>query len=118
MSTLRDTPTWQRFAIAAKDLEKMKLLIRSGADPELTDVFNATALRHAVQWDFSAGVRYLLALGVDRGFHPKYPLTKVNYNYSFPESTIPKELKEILSDAEDWMANGDSPLSMLRSRAG
>jgi hypothetical protein len=27
--------------------------------------------------------------------------SEVNYIYSFPESTIAKELKEILSDAED-----------------
>jgi hypothetical protein len=87
-------------AIAAKDLEKMKLLIRYGADPELADQLNGTALRHAVQWDFAAGVRYLLDLGVDRGFHPKYPLKTINYDYQLPEPTVPDELKEIMSGPE------------------
>ena len=35
----------------------MKLLIAHGADPELTDDFNGTALSHAVSQDFADGVR-------------------------------------------------------------
>jgi ankyrin repeat protein len=47
-------------AIAKKDLAKTTLLIRHGADPELTDDFNRTALCHAVEDDFEDGVRFLL----------------------------------------------------------
>jgi ankyrin repeat protein len=39
------------LALGEKDLEKTKLLIQHGADLELTDDFNATALRHAVEAD-------------------------------------------------------------------
>ncbi|CAE7386905.1 unnamed protein product, partial [Symbiodinium sp. CCMP2456] len=42
-------------AIAAKDLDKMRLLLERGADPELTDDFNGAALRHAVDEDFVDG---------------------------------------------------------------
>ncbi|HSG73495.1 MAG TPA: ankyrin repeat domain-containing protein, partial [Planctomycetaceae bacterium] len=41
------------LALESKDLEKTKLLIQYGADPELTDDFNATALRRAVGADFA-----------------------------------------------------------------
>jgi len=88
-------------AIAAKDLEKMKLLVKNGADPELTDEFNDTALRHAVSWDFADGVAYLLSLGVDRGYHPKYPLKKVTYDLELPQVELPEELKESFSE-EEW----------------
>src|SRR6266852_4623772 len=56
------------LALESKDLEKTKLLIQHGADPELTDDFNATALRKAVAADFADGVQLLLSLGVDRGY--------------------------------------------------
>src|SRR5207237_588293 len=48
------------LALGLKDLAKTKLLIQNGADPELTDEFNSTALRHAVEADFVEGVRFLL----------------------------------------------------------
>lgn len=88
-------------AIAAHDLGKMKLLIESGADPELTNDFNDTALRYAVNADFEEGVRMLLDLGVDRGYSPKYPLKKVNYNLNLPKVPLPNELKGVMSD-EEW----------------
>ena len=66
-------------ALDAKDLEKTKLLIQHGADPERMDDFNRTALRHAVEVDFADGARLLLSLGVDRGYCPRYPLKKIEY---------------------------------------
>lgn len=87
-------------AINASDLRKTKLLVDHGADPELTDDFNATALRYAVAADFEDGVRFLLSLGVDRGHHPKYPLKKVDYDYPFPDVEMPEELKAVMSEAE------------------
>jgi hypothetical protein len=92
------------IAIAAKDPEKMKLLLEQGADPELTDDYNATALRHAVQADFVDGVRHLLTLGVDRGYHPKYPLKVINYDLSWFDSEhvkMPDEFKGVMTD-EEW----------------
>jgi ankyrin repeat protein len=41
-------------AIAVKNVDKMNLLLEHGADLELTDKFNDTALRHAVSWDFAS----------------------------------------------------------------
>ncbi len=66
-------------AIMIKDLEKMKLLIEFGADPERTDDFNSTALLHAVTCNFVEGVRYLLSLNVNLGYRPKYPLKKIHF---------------------------------------
>ena len=100
-------------AIAAKDSEKMKLLIEHGADPEITDEFNATALRHAVGADFPAGARFLLSLGVDRGYHPKYPLKKIDYGSHFLEIEIPEEMKELVSEAEWKESVEDGRKSMV-----
>lgn len=86
-------------AIDAKDLQKMKLLIESGADPELTDDFNATALRRAVHANFLDGVRYLLSLGVERGYHPKYPLKKVDYTMPLTIE-MPADLKGTMTENE------------------
>lgn len=88
------------LAIGSKDLEKTKLLIQCGADPELTDDFNATPLRRAVESDFVDGVRFLLSLGVDRGYHPRYPLKKVTYDSSLPDVVMPESLREVMSEAE------------------
>lgn len=88
-------------AIRARDLEKMKLLIQQGADPEQADTVNHTALRWAVHADFAAGVSYLLSLGVDRGYHPKYPLKKMGSGFALPEVKVPAELKDFVSEA-DW----------------
>lgn len=88
------------LALGAKDLEKTKLLIQHRADPELTDAFNATALRHAVEADFAEGVRYLLSLGVDRGYHPRYPMKKIEYDSSLLDVAMPVELREVMSEAE------------------
>jgi len=111
----RNGETPLMVAIAAKDMEKMQLLIESGADPELTDDFNGTALSHAVSWDFVDGVRLLLDLGVDRGYSPKYPLKKINYDFEIPESPLPDTLKELMSE-EEWKeslkARKDSMIEM------
>jgi hypothetical protein len=88
-------------AIGVQDLEKMKLLLDRGADPELTDDFNATALRRAVACDFQDGVRFLLSLDVDRGYAPKYPLKKVNYDFGGSDVVFPEELKGVIS-AQEW----------------
>lgn len=88
-------------AIGSKDLARIKLLIRYGADPELTDDFNHTALRHAVDADFADGVQFLLSLGVDRGFRPKYPLKKIDYSTSMRDVAMPAELIGVLSEI-DW----------------
>ena len=88
-------------AIAVKDLAKMKLLLDNGADPELSDDFNGTALRHAVNHDFADGVRLLLSLDVDRGYHPKYPLKKIDYDFELPIHPLPEELKEVMSE-DEW----------------
>ncbi|MFO0900131.1 MAG: ankyrin repeat domain-containing protein [Pirellulales bacterium] len=66
-------------ALQARHLPIAKLLIEQGADPELTDDFNSTALKHAVEADFADGVRVLLSLGVDRGYEPRYPLKRRDY---------------------------------------
>lgn len=90
-------------AITAKDSEKMKLLIEQGADPELTDDFNATALRHAVHADFVEGVQDLLKMGVDRGYHSKYPLKKIDFGentFDSIKSEIPKELEDVMTKKE------------------
>lgn len=88
------------LALESKDLEKAKLLIKHGADPEATNDFNDTSLRRAVGVDFAEGVRYLLSLGVDRGYHPKYPLKEVHYDFPPRPTSMPDELKGLLSEAE------------------
>ncbi|MCH8921855.1 MAG: ankyrin repeat domain-containing protein, partial [Planctomycetes bacterium] len=87
-------------AIAARDLGKMRLLVESGAETEQTDAFNTTALRHAVEWDFEDGVGFLLGLGADRGYHPRYPLKKVDYVSHLPKLQIPDGIEEALSEEE------------------
>lgn len=101
------------LAIAAKDLEKMKLLIRHGADPELADDFNNTPLRHAVDHDFFEGVEYLLSLGVDRGSNPKYPLKKIEYDNELPDVPMPAELKEVMSETE-WKESQEETRQAVR----
>jgi hypothetical protein len=88
------------LAVSSKDLEKVKLLIQHGADPELADDFNSTALRYAVEADFAAGVEFLISLGVDRGYRPRYPLKKIEYDYSLPDVAMPAELRGVMSEAE------------------
>jgi hypothetical protein len=100
-------------AIDAKNVEKAKLLIDSGADAELTDDFNNTALRHAVDADFEEGVRYLISLGVDRGHNPKYPLKKINYDFTFDTWKMPEQLKEVMSEAE-WKESIEKSRETLR----
>lgn len=86
------------IAIESKDVDKMELLMEYGADPEQTDNVNWTALRHAVETNFTDGVRFLLKRGVSRGHHPKYPLKIFQLD---PESIdlndpkLQKELKQI-----------------------
>ena len=103
------------LAVSAKDLEKTRLLIHHGADPERTDDFNATALRHAVEADFADGVRFLLNLGVDRGYHPKYPLKKIDYDTSMLDVVLPTELKGVLTEVE-WKEGLEKSRSMIRER--
>ncbi len=92
------------IALKAKDPEKMQLLLTSGADPDLTDDHNATALDYAVSEDFVVGVRELLARGVDRGYHPKYPLKKIDYgvdSLDFGKIKMPEEFKGVMTE-EEW----------------
>lgn len=98
-------------ALGSKDLAKTKLLIQNGADPELTDDFNATALGHAVGADFADGVRFLLSLGVDRGYHPRYPLRKIDYEW--PDVAMPVELQGVLSEAE-WKESVEETRRSMR----
>lgn len=91
-------------ALEAKDLEKTRLLLEQGADPELADDFNNTALRRAVQEEFVEGVRLLLDRGVDRGYHPKYPLKVIRYTQEpvdFSQLKMPKELEGQMT-REEW----------------
>ncbi|QDT97715.1 ankyrin repeat domain-containing protein [Gimesia aquarii] len=102
-------------AIVAKDSEKIKLLIEQGADPELTDDFNATALRHAVHANFVEGVRYLLKRGVDRGLHPKYALKKIDYGeitFDLSQSELPEELKGVMTK-EEWQESMEETSQMM-----
>src|SRR4029077_2599497 len=101
------------LAIAKKDLAKTTLLIRHGADPELTDDFNRTALGHAVEDDFEDGVRFLLSLGVDRGYKPKYPLKKIAYDVPLTDVAIPEALKQVVSEAE-WKASIEETQESIR----
>ncbi|MHB0961335.1 MAG: ankyrin repeat domain-containing protein [Pirellulaceae bacterium] len=101
------------LALAAKDLGKAKLLIQNGADPELTDEFNATALGHAVAADFADGVRFLLSLGVDRGYDPRHPLKKIDYDTSLGDVAMPVELKGILSEAQ-WKESVEETRRSMR----
>jgi hypothetical protein len=86
--------------IEALALEKVELLVASGADPELTDDFNRTPLQCAVEYNFADGVRYLLDLGVDRGHRPRYPLKPINFSLPNIEVPLPAELQGIMSEAE------------------
>ncbi|QDV80732.1 ankyrin repeat domain-containing protein [Botrimarina mediterranea] len=102
-------------AIAAKDLDKMRLLLERGADPELTDDFNGAALRHAVDEDFVDGVRFLLELDVDRGYSPKHPLKPINFESvveKIPATPLPDELKGLISE-EDWKATQKSGRDLM-----
>ncbi len=100
-------------AIDANDVEKMKLLLAHGADAELADDFNYTALMHAVQADFADGVRLLLNLRVDRGYDPKYPLKQVNYDDVLPETPMPEELRSVMSEAE-WNQSREETRKTMR----
>lgn len=103
----RNGATLLMAAIAAKDIDKMQLLLDRGADPEVTDDFNATALGHAVDWDFVGGVRLLLELNVDRGYSPKYPLKKVDYSFATPEALLPAGFRGLITE-EEWRASLES----------
>lgn len=75
-------------AIEVRDLEKLKLLIEHGADPEKTNQFQQTALAFAVDNDFVEGIEFLIGLGVDRGYFPKYEQKP---------SPLPPELRQLLN---------------------
>ena len=60
-------------AVRSGNVDKIRLLLACGADPELTDHLDRTALDWAVSRDFIPGIELLLNYGVDRGYHPKYP---------------------------------------------
>ncbi|HAH45877.1 MAG TPA: hypothetical protein DCM07_13690 [Planctomycetaceae bacterium] len=103
------------IALKAKDLEKMQLLLARGADPELTDDYNATALDYAVSEDFAAGVQELLARGVDRGYHPKYPLKKIDIGediFDFIKINTPEELKGEMSE-EEWLESFEETKALM-----
>jgi hypothetical protein len=100
-------------AIAKKDLAKTTLLIRHGADPELTDDLNRTALCHAVEDDFEDGVRFLLSLGVDRGYKPKYPLKPITYDVPLLDVPMPESLKQVMSESE-WNTSIEETQESIR----
>jgi hypothetical protein len=104
------------LAIAKQDLATTQLLLRHGADPELTDDFNQTSLEHAVDNDFVEGVRLLLGLGVDRGYKPKYPLKKITYDMPLPDVPLPDALKQVLSEAE-WKTSLEETQKTIRENA-
>jgi hypothetical protein len=104
------------LALESKDLAKTKLLVQHGADPELTDDFNATALRHAVDADFADGVKFLLNLKVDRGYAPRYSLKQIDYGSFLVDVAMPMELKGVLSEAE-WLASVEDTRTSIRDMA-
>ncbi|HSG71527.1 MAG TPA: hypothetical protein VLA12_13985, partial [Planctomycetaceae bacterium] len=59
------------------------------------------------------GVRFLLSLGVDRGYHPRDPLKKIDYDCSWSDMAIPAELKEIMSE-EEWRESQEETNRMMR----
>ncbi|HWL08263.1 MAG TPA: ankyrin repeat domain-containing protein [Planctomicrobium sp.] len=100
-------------AISTKDIEKVKLLVELGADLEATDDFNDTPLRYAVQHDFPTAVELLLSHNVDRGYHPKYPLKKIEAWKFFSDLPLPKEVKGIISE-EQWRQQMETMRDLLR----
>jgi hypothetical protein len=100
-------------AIKIKDLAKLNMLLSHGADPELTDDLNGTALRNAVHHDFVEGVARLLELGVDRGHQPKYPLKKISYPEMPIELEVPPELKDFFTKAE-WAESQKDSAEVIR----
>jgi len=88
-------------AIAARDLGKVELLVGHGADLELTDRFNVTALSRAVDCDFVDAARLLLSRGAERGYAPKYPLKTIDYDIDWPEAEMPEGMKGLMSE-EQW----------------
>lgn len=100
-------------AIAACDVAKMKLLIEAGADPELTDDFNTTSLRDAVQNNFAEGVRYLLSLGVEHGYQPKYPPKQRPDGSTMP---LPDFLIGVQTEAE-WKRSQENLNALLSDPA-
>lgn len=100
-------------AIEAKNLEKVELLVANGADPELTNDFNCTSLRWAVENDFADGVRYLLDLGVDRGHQPRYPLKPINIQLPNIEVPLPAELQGIMSE-DEWKKSTEQTNQSMR----
>ncbi len=87
-------------AIEAADLQKLELLLERGADPEITDDFNTTALGNAVSHDFIPAIKLLLELGVDRGYDPKYPQKPINYRIPTEHLEMPEEMKGVMSEPE------------------
>ncbi|WP_437231146.1 ankyrin repeat domain-containing protein [Planctomicrobium sp. SH661] len=100
-------------AISTKDIEKVRLLIELGADVEITDDFNSTPLSHAVQDDFPAAVELLLSHHVDRGYHPKYPLKKIEPPKQIFQPELPEELKQVFTE-EQWRQQLDKTQELLR----
>jgi hypothetical protein len=109
----RNGMTALMLAIASKDLQSAKLLVHYGADPELADDFNETALRYAVEADFADGVRFLLALGVDRGYRPKHPLKNINCQFSILDVDMPENLRKVMSESE-WQDSLNETSKSLR----
>ena len=101
-------------AIQVKSLEKMLALLEAGADPELTDDFNATALAAAVGVDFVEGVELLPNLGVDQGFSPKYPLKKIDYA-SLPSFAADEFVDEMMKTAGATAFGDEHQAEMWRS---
>lgn len=107
-------------AIKKMDESAFDLLVDHGADPDRTDDFNHTALQVAVQHDWPYAVVRLIAMGVDLGRHPKYPLKKVGHllNETVPQLgavPLPKELVGIISE-EEWQETTRKSLADMAER--
>jgi len=102
-------------AIEAKSLEKVSLLLEHGADPELTDDFNTTALGCAVQYDFIPAIQLFLEMGVDRGYQPKHPRKIVRFGASVSDMKMPAGMSDVMSESE-WKSIMQEGLDSINQR--
>lgn len=104
-------------AIRQKNEAMFELLLKHGADPDLTDDFNHTALHSAAEYDWPYAVARLIKLGVDLGRHPKYPLKEINYDLSgmmaqMAPLPMPEEMAGVM-DEEEWQSLTSGSSDML-----
>ena len=104
-------------AIRQKNEAMFELLLEHGADPDLTDDFNHTALHAAAQYDWPYAVGKLIELGVDLGRNPKYPLKEVDYDISgimeqMGPPSMPEEMAGLM-DEEEWQSLASGSEDMM-----